>query len=189
MVATHVALLRGINVGGRNKVPMAELRSAVSSLGYDAVSTYIQSGNVLFSSPESDRAVLEKAISGAVAETFGLKIAVVVVTRDELCEVLKRNPYPDEQNPKYVHVIFLGAEPDQALRDRLETATAVAAAKGSGRDSVTAVGRALYLHTPDGFGTSELAKALVRVSGTSANGTARNMATTTKLLSLCDGVV
>ena len=180
-----MALLRGINVGGRNKVPMAELRTAVSSLGYDGVSTYIQSGNLLFSSPESDRAVLEKTIAGAIADTFGLKISVVVVTRDELCEALRRNPYASEPNPKYVHVVFLGAEPDQALRAKLEAATAAANAKG-GRDTVTAIGRTLYLHTPDGFGTSELAKALMRVT-TPASGTARNLATTAKLLSLCDG--
>jgi uncharacterized protein (DUF1697 family) len=181
-----VALLRGINVGGRNKIPMADLRAAVGALGYGEVSTYIQSGNVLFSSPEADRSVLEAAIGGAIADTFGLKIGVVVVTRDELCEVLKRNPYPSEPNPKCLHVVFLGAEPDQALRDKLEAATAAATAKGSGRDSVTVIGRTLYLHTPDGFGTSELAKALVRVT-TPASGTARNLATTTKLLSLCDG--
>ncbi len=164
---------------------MAELRAAVASLGYDDVSTYIQSGNVLFSSEEADAAVLEKAIGEAIAKTFGLKIAVVVVTRDELCEVLKRNPYPDEADHRYVHVMLLGAEPDRALRDKLDAATAAAAAKG-GRDSVTVLGRTLYLHTPDGFGTSELAKSLTRVTA-AISGTARNLATTAKLLSLCDG--
>jgi len=183
-MATHVALLRGINVGGNNKVPMAELRGAVSSLGYSVVSTYIQTGNVLFSTPETETAVLETAISDVIASTFSLKIGVVVVTRDELAAVLSQNPYPDEPNPKFVHVMFLGAEPDQAQLDRLEAANEAAAAKGT-RDSVTVIGRRLYLHTPDGYGPSELAQTLSR-NTLRVNGTARNLATTTKLLALCD---
>jgi uncharacterized protein (DUF1697 family) len=180
MPATHIALLRGINVGGNNKVPMAELRAALTASGYADVSTYIQSGNVLFSSTEPDTAVLEAAIAEVIARTFGINIDVVVVTRDQLAAVLGANPYPDEPNPKYVHVVFLAAEPDQA---RLDAARQVAAAKGS-RDTVTAGVRVLYLHTPDGYGTSELGKALVKHTS-SAKGTARNLTTTAKLLTLC----
>jgi uncharacterized protein (DUF1697 family) len=184
-MATHVALLRGINVGGRNKVPMADLRTAVTSLGYSDVSTYIQSGNVLFSTPETDTTVLEAAIGAEIARTFGLKIGIVVVLRDQLAAVLSQNPYPDEPNPRYVHVVFLGAEPDQALLGRLKVAGDAAAAKGT-RDTVTVLGRTLYLHTPDGYGTSELSQAVLRIT-TPANGTARNLATTAKLLALCGG--
>ena len=181
MPATHIALLRGINVGGNNKVPMAELRAALTASGYDGVSTYIQSGNVLFRAAQPDTAVLEKEIAAVIARTFGLKIDVVVMTRDQLAAVLSANPYPGEPNPKYVHVVFLGAEPDMA---RLDAARQTAAAKGS-RDTVTAGARVLYLHTPDGYGTSELGKALVKLTSAS-KGTARNLATTAKLLTLCD---
>jgi uncharacterized protein (DUF1697 family) len=184
-MATHVALLRGVNVGGRNKVPMAELRTAVSSLGYAAVSTYIQSGNVLFSTPETDTTVPEAANAGVIASTFGIKVGVVVVTRDELAAVLSHNPYPDEPNPRYVHALFLGTEPEAALLERLAAANEAVTAKGS-RDSVTARGRTLYLHTPDGYGTSELATTVQRITAP-VNGTARNLATTTKLLELCAG--
>jgi uncharacterized protein (DUF1697 family) len=184
-MATHVALLRGINVGGRNKVPMADLRVAVSSLGHAGVSTYIQSGNVLFSTPETDTSALEAAIGDVIASTFGIKVGIVVVTRDQLADVLSHNPYPAEPDPRYVHVVFLGAEPDQALLDRLATASQAVVAKGS-RDSVTPRGRTLYLSTPDGYGTSELGQAVLRIT-TPVNGTARNLATTTKLLALCDG--
>ncbi len=181
MPASHIALLRGINVGGNNKVPMAELRAALTASGLADVSTYIQSGNVLFRTSEPDTAVLEEAIAEVIARTFGIKIGVVVLTRDQLAAVLSANPYPDEPNPKYVHVVFLGAAPDAG---RLDAAREMAAAKGS-RDTVTAVDRVLYLHTPDGYGTSELAKTLVKVT-TSAKGTARNLSTTAKLLALCD---
>ncbi len=184
-MATHVALLRGINVGGRNKIGMADLRAAVCSLGHAEVSTYIQSGNVLFSTPQPDTTVLAQELGQKIASTFGLNIGVVVVTRDQLAAAISQNPYPAEPNPKYVHVVFLGAEPDRALLDRLEAAGQAAAANGT-PDRMTALGRVLYLHTPDGYGTSDLSAAVLRMT-TPANGTARNMATTTKLLALCDG--
>ncbi len=184
-MATHVALLRGINVGGRNKIGMADLRTAVSSLGFSEVSTYIQSGNVLFSTRETDTTVLAQELGEKIASTFVVNAGVVVVTRDQLAAILSQNPYTGEPNPKYVHVVFLGAEPDQALLDRIAAAGEAAAAKGT-RDSVTVRGRVMYLHTPDGYGTSDLSQAVMRIS-TSVNGTARNMATTTKLLAMCDG--
>jgi uncharacterized protein (DUF1697 family) len=188
-MASHVALLRGINLGGRNKVPMAELREVVTSLGHTEVMTYIQSGNVLFSTSGTDTARLAAALEEAIAGAFGITASVVVLSRDELARVLDRNPYPEEPNPKYVHVVFLNGELPQALLDRIKAAESAAAAKG-GRDTVTAAGAALFVHTPDGFGTSELAEALFRIIGPpSRNGvaaTARNWATSTKLLSLCE---
>ncbi len=191
-MASHVALLRGINVGGRNKVPMADLREVVTSLGHTGVSTYIQSGNVLFSTAATDTAKLATALESAIAERFGIWASVVVLSRDELAKVLAGNPYPDEPNPRLVHVVFLNAEPPKDLLDRIAAAGSAVAAKGS-RDTVQAAGQALFLHTPDGFGTSELAQALFRIIGPPAKqkkqavaATARNWATATKLLSLCE---
>ena len=188
-MASHVALLRGINVGGRNKVPMAELREVAASLGHTGVSTYIQSGNVLFCTPETDTARLASALGEAVSEAFGVAVSVVVLSRAQLARILDSNPYPDEPKPQYVHVVFLGAEPPPDLLDRIKAAENDAAAKGS-RDTVTAVGEALFVHTPDGYGTSELAEALFRIIGppgkAGITATARNWATSTKLLSLCE---
>ena len=185
-MASHVALLRGINVGGRNKVPMADLREVVTSLGHTGVSTYIQSGNVLFSTAEEDNATLAAALESAIEDRFGIWSSVVVLTRDELAQVLAANPYPDEPNPRMVHVVFLNAEPPAALLDRIRAAQDAAAAKGS-RDAVTAIGPALYLHTPDGFGTSELGQVVLRVTGqVGVAATARNWSTSTKLLTLCE---
>ena len=187
-MASHVALLRGINVGGRNKVPMAELREVVTSLGHTEVSTYIQSGNVLFSTGDTDTAKLASALEAAIADQFGITCAVVVLAGDELARILGANPYPDEPNPKLVHVAFLGAEPSQDLLARLRAAESAAAAKGS-RDTITAIGKALYVHTPDGFGNSELAQVLFRIIGTGKHDlavTARNWSTATTLLSLCE---
>ena len=191
-MASHVALLRGINVGGRNKVPMADLREVVTSLGHTEVSTYIQSGNVLFSTADTDNAKLAAALESAIEDRFGIWSSVVVLSRDELAQVLAANPYPDEPNPKMVHVVFLSAEPPGELLTRISAAESAVAAKGS-RDSVQATGQVLFLHTPDGFGTSELAQTVFKIITPPAKGkkhglaaTARNLATATKLLSLCD---
>jgi uncharacterized protein (DUF1697 family) len=188
-MATHVALLRGINVGGRNKVPMAELRDVVTSLGHTGVTTYIQSGNVLFTTSEDDPAKLAAALEAAIAEAFGVRSPVVVLSREDLARVLDTNPHPEEPNPKLVHVVFLNAEPPPDVLDRIKAAQSAAAAKGSA-DTVTAIGPALFLHTPDGFGTSELAQVVLRILGAPAkNGvtaTARNWSTSTKLLALCE---
>jgi uncharacterized protein (DUF1697 family) len=195
-MASHVALLRGINVGGRNKVPMADLREVVASLGHTGVSTYIQSGNVLFSSADTDTAKLAAALESAIEERFGIWSSVVVLSRDELARVLAANPYPDEPNPKMVHVVFLNAELPESLLMRISAAESAAAAKGS-RDTVQLVGQAagqpqaMFLHTPDGFGTSELAQNVLKImappkkSRPGLAATARNWATATKLLSLC----
>jgi uncharacterized protein (DUF1697 family) len=192
-MASHVALLRGINVGGRNKVPMAELREVVAALGHDGVTTYIQSGNVLFTTAGTDNAKLAAALETAIEDRFGLWSSVVVLSRDELAEVLAANPYSDEPDPRLVHVVFRNAEPPPEVRDRIEAAVKAAAAKGS-RDTAHSAGRALYLHTPDGFGRSELAQNLMRIMTPSPKqkkqaalaATARNLATSTKLLSLCE---
>jgi uncharacterized protein (DUF1697 family) len=194
-MASHVALLRGINVGGRNKVPMADLREVVTSLGHTGVSTYIQSGNVLFSTAEDDTAKLAAALESAISDRFGIWSSVVVLSRDELARVLAANPYPDEPNPRMVHVVFLNGSPPRDLLDRITAAESAAAAKGS-RDTVQLVGPsagpALFLHTPDGFGTSELAQNVLKIlappkkSRPGLAATARNWATATKLLSLSE---
>jgi len=192
-MASHVALLRGINVGGRNKVPMADLREVVAALGHTGVTTYIQSGNVLFTTADTDTAKLAAALETAIEDRFGLWSSVVVLSRDELAEVLAANPYSDEPDPRLVHVVFRNAEPSPEVRDRIEAAVKATAAKGS-RDTAHSAGRALYLHTPDGFGRSELAQNLMRIMTPPSKqkkqpalaATARNLATSTKLLSLCE---
>jgi uncharacterized protein (DUF1697 family) len=186
-VPTHVALLRGINVGGRNKVAMADLRAVMTSLGHADVATYIQSGNVVFSTDQTDTALLAASIEGAIAEVLAVAPRVVVVSRAELAQVARDNPYAAETNPKAVHVVFAGQDPEPGVVDAVAAAQQQAARKGS-HDEAQFVGRTLYLHTPDGYGRSELAELLARARGplsARATGTARNWATVTKLLALC----
>jgi uncharacterized protein (DUF1697 family) len=185
---THVALLRGINLGGHKKVAMADLRELVSSLGHADVATYIQSGNVVFSTDQSDNAKLAAALEQAIAAALGVTSRVVVLSRDELAQVSRDNPYPDEPNHRAVHAIFLSGQPGSEVAARVATAQQRAAERGS-RDTAEVIGRTIYLHTPDGYGRSDLAAELVKLGQKKTDdvsGTARNWATVTKLLSMCD---
>lgn len=190
MAATHVALLRGINLAGRNKVAMADLRALVSELGHADVSTYIQSGNVLFSATgDADAAALALAMTEAIAAKLGVASPVVVLTRDELAQVVAANPFPDEPDHRRVHAVALSEPPGPELTAKLDAAAAQSAAKGF-RDQIQVVDRTLYLHTPEGYGNSDLAAALMRIVSSpkaGTTGTARNWATMTKLLALCSG--
>ena len=112
---------------------------------------------------------------------------VVVVPRDEIEQILAANPYPDEPDPRRVHAIVLSEPPGPELTARLEKAADQAKAKGD-PSQFTVIGRTLYLHTPDGYGRSDLSVVIMRIVSspkTGLTGTARNWATMTKLLELC----
>jgi uncharacterized protein (DUF1697 family) len=185
-VPTYVALLRGINVGGKNPIKMPALKGCFEANGFEDVATYIQSGNVAFTAadPDADPATLAASLEEAIAAELNVRPRVVVLTREELAAASAANPYSDQPNPKLVHAIFLIDEPDADSVAFLADAQAKAVSKGS-RDEATIVGRTLYLHTPDGFGRSELAKELSRPRGP-AQGTARNWATVTTLLAMLE---
>jgi uncharacterized protein (DUF1697 family) len=191
LMATHVALLRGINVGGKNRVAMADLREVVADLGHADVSTYIQSGNVLFSPDpgDADTSALATALATAITARLGVSAPVVVLSRDELAAAIEADPFPAEPDPKRVHAVLLSGAPAAEATGKIEAALERSTAKGA-RDELAIVGRTLYLHTPDGFGNSELAAAVLRIVTSpraGVTGTARNWATMLKLLDLCGG--
>jgi uncharacterized protein (DUF1697 family) len=183
---THVALLRGINLGPHKRVAMPALRTLVESLGHTDVATYIASGNVVFTASGPD-AELAGGLEKAIEAELGVSCRVVVLTSAELAKAVADNPYPDEPNPKLVHAFFLTGKASAEARTHVAQAQERAAAKGS-RDEAAIVGQVLYLHTPDGFGRSELAAELSKGGKrNAAEGTARNWATVTKLLAMCEG--
>jgi len=185
-VRSHVALLRGINVGGHNKVAMTDLAEIMTSLGHTDVATYIQSGNVVFSTAETDTIRLAEDLERALMGRLGVRPVVVVLSRDQLERVIADNPFPDETNPRCLHAVFGRHEIDRKGIAALAQAQQRASDKGS-HDQATVVGHTLFLHTPEGFGRSELAAQLTR-SGTTTpsgtHGTARNWATVTQLMAL-----
>jgi uncharacterized protein (DUF1697 family) len=181
----YVALLRGINVGGRNKVAMADLRKVAADLGFTEVSTYIQSGNLLFAADESDTAGMAAALERRIAERLGVRPAVVVMSAAELAQVIVDNPFPHAGDPRLVHAVFRNDDLSDTGRAAVAAAAETAEASGS-RDEAVVVGRTLFLHTPDGFGRSQLAARLV-ASSAQAAGTARNWATVIRLMGLLTG--
>jgi uncharacterized protein (DUF1697 family) len=177
LVPTYVALLRGVNVGGKGQVPMARLRAMFESLGHTDVATYIQSGNVVFTSARALKSAAP--LEAALADTFGLTSAVVLRTPDELAAVIEHNPYPEaESAPSALHVTFLPSPPD-----RTEVAKVDAASFAP--EEFTVRGRDVYLHLPNGMGRSKLAPVLARRLGPEA--TARNWNTVKKLLAMTRG--
>lgn len=149
-MGTQLALLRGINVGGHNRIRMADLRDLHSGLGHGEVTTYIQSGNVIFSAEDSG-AGLEKNIEDAIRDHFGLDIAVVVRSPAELASALDTNPYgrQAENDPLKVATAFLKAAPERAARDAVDPDT-------HAPDVFSIAGREIHLHCPNGFGRSKL---------------------------------
>jgi uncharacterized protein (DUF1697 family) len=182
LMPRYLALLRGINVGGHNKVAMSDLRELAAGLGHDDVATYIQSGNLVFSAAESDPAKLADALELEIAARLAVRPAVVVISAAEFAQVIADNPFPGEANPKCLHAVFrreaVGAADVAAVAD------AVQQSRQAGHDDDAAVvGRTLYLHTPNGLGRSDLAARLLN-SRQQAAGTARNWATVTRLMDM-----
>lgn len=179
-MARYVALLRGINVGGNKKVPMAQLRELMEGLGYTDVATLLQSGNAVFTSKEKNPARVATQLEAAIAREFGFEVAVVIRTRDELAEVIKANPLPGAQEaPSKFLVTFLSGAPDPKRFEQIDPAAYLP-------DEFRLVGREIYARFPNGVGNSKLATVL---GGTrlGVTPTARNWSTVTKLLELADG--
>lgn len=179
MLETYVALLRGINVGGRNRLQMRKLVGIAEGLGFCQASTYIQSGNLVFryeQGASSER--LGRALSEAINAECGFAPWVQVLRLAELQSAMDGNPFPEaEDEPKTLHLNFLAAASQEPNLD-----TIAAAAKENERYALT--DSVFYLHAPDGIGRSELTKRLERLLGVSATG--RNWRTLCKVRELAE---
>jgi uncharacterized protein (DUF1697 family) len=170
MAPDTVAFLRGINVGGHNRVPMAELRALFTRLGYPDAATLVQSGNVLFAAAGADLSSLAERLEREFADSFGFASRFVLRSRDELVEVAARNPFPAAVGePAKLHVVFLSEVPTAEALDRLVPTPP---------DEFVVDGRHVYVRYPDGAGRSKLKLEL----GVPA--TARNWNTLTRVLAL-----
>jgi uncharacterized protein (DUF1697 family) len=175
----QIVLLRGINLGPRNRIPMPALRELFTSAGFDDVRTYLQSGNVVLSS-DADSERLAQECERRIAHAFGLNVDVIVRTRDELAGVVGRNPLAEVAvNPKRYQVTFLQSE---LMREVVDELTALAVAE---EEQLIAVGRELYAWHPEGVARSKLGTRLAG-RGLGVKATARNWSTTTNLLAMAD---
>jgi uncharacterized protein (DUF1697 family) len=156
-----IALMRGINVGGHRKVPMAELRKLLDGLGFEGVQTYVQSGNAVFRA-EGKAGEVVGAIEKAIEEEFGFPVTIFLLDNVEWAALVKGNPYPEVAgDPTKLHLFVLDDEPGQKEVQALEEKTR-ASLGVQAEDRYTIAGRALYLHTPNGIGRSKLAEIIGR---------------------------
>jgi uncharacterized protein (DUF1697 family) len=175
----YVALLRGINVGGKNKIPMPKLRSLFEDLGHGEVTTLLQSGNVVFQGPSRASGKIIAGIEHGISETFGLEVTVLLRTHLEMKHVIAGNPFRTRDAEfKSLHVMFLATAPAPAVVGKLDP-------DRSPPDEFQVGGREVYLRYPNGSGRSKLTiDYFERALGTSA--TARNWNTVTKVLTLME---
>jgi uncharacterized protein (DUF1697 family) len=177
---TYIALLRGINVGGNNKLPMRDLVSLLEGLGLQHVKTYIQSGNVVFQSEQADPAQLSQAITAAIRQSHGFAPYVLILDMQELQAAVTANPFPEgEAEPKSLHLFFMDARPkafDAGALDRLKAAN----------ERYQVIDKVFYLHAPDGIGRSKLAENAGK--GWGVNMTARNWRTVNEVMALAAAV-
>lgn len=170
----HVALLRGINVGGGNRLPMADLRQVAEGLGWTSVRTHIASGNLVFDAKGQPDA-LAAALSDALNASAGLTLRIIVQTAAAFRKTLDSCPYQPE-DPRHAHVFWLLGRP--ALdKDLLEALKAQS-------ESLELKSTAAYLHAPDGIGRSALANKIDKVLGTPTTG--RNLRTAKAIAALLD---
>ncbi len=173
---TCIALFRGINVGGKNILPMRELVSVLDDLGMKNIKTYIQSGNAIFRSSNAHTAELAAKISAAIKASHGFEPQVLLLDAAMLDQAIADNPYP-EVAPNTLHLNFLAEIPRKPDMCALEKVRA-------GSERFQLVNQVCYLHAPEGIGRSKLAANMERLLGVAM--TSRNWNTVRKLKSLMD---
>lgn len=176
-----IALLRGINVGGKNRLPMKELSALFVEAGCEDVRTYIQSGNVLFRTGSTDVEEISSVISASILSKFGYQVPVITRTARELQEIVQANPFVQAgAETDKLHFMFLAELPDSAQVEALDP-------NRSPGDEFAVLGREIHLHCPNGVARSKLTNSYFdsRLSTTS---TSRNWRTVQKLLELAADV-
>jgi uncharacterized protein (DUF1697 family) len=149
-VTTHVVLMRGVNVGGHNRLPMADLRALLDALGYADVTTYLQSGNAVCTAADTPAQVADKVTAGLDRE-LGLSVPVVARSARQWGAMVSANPLVHlEDDPKRLHVSFLDGRPDAAHLAALANQAAALAP-----ERIEVVGADAFLHTPNGFATTK----------------------------------
>ena len=179
-MSAYVALLRGINVGGKNSLPMQALRDVLGSLGCESVKTYIQSGNAVFRAAAASTA-LAADIKAAIDAEFGFAPSVHLLTLDAFESVRAANPFPEAvDEPKSLHIAFLAEAAVDADLGALQTLR-------SPNERFVLTSDAFFLHAPDGIGRSKLVAKLDKCLGVATTG--RNWRTVCKISELAGTII
>ncbi|MGV9786573.1 DUF1697 domain-containing protein [Streptomyces sp. NPDC003435] len=179
MTTTYAALLRGINVGGSKKLPMADLRTLLTELGHDNVRTHLQSGQAVFTASQGDEGLLGGELSAAIEKRFGFPVEVIVRDHAYLTAVADACPFPAaELEAKQLHVTYFSDPVDAERFAGIDTAARLP-------EEFCLGDRCLYLYAPDGLGRSKLGEELARPRVTKGLiATTRNWNTVRKLVEL-----
>jgi uncharacterized protein (DUF1697 family) len=181
-MAAYICFLRGVNVGGKGKVPMAELKALLEELGFENVKTVLQSGNVVFTTRKGTAASLTRKVEAAIEKTFKYRSDVHLLTPAALRAIVDGNPYPKEakDDPSHLVVMVVSKAPDKTAMDKLK-----ALAKPGEKFTVTP--QAVYLHYAHTIADSKMVGAAMdRALG--VRGTGRNWNTVNKLLDLAEAL-
>ena len=158
---TYIALIRGINLGGKNMLPMKELVAILEGLGARNIKTYIQSGNAVFTSREKNPSRLARTIGTEIKQRRGFEPKILLLELKDLEHAMQQNPFPEaEANPPALHLSFLVSAPTKPNLQALEGLK-----KASERFQLR--GSVFYLHAPEGVGRSKLAANAEKLLGVS----------------------
>ena len=177
----YISILRGINVGGKT-LKMADLRAMLEEMGFKNVSTYIQSGNVIFQTQREKPEILEKMIKNQIKADFGFDVSVIILTPEKLEKIIQTNPFYNEsgKETKFMHVTFLQTKPENYDFEALDS-------KKAGDEEFAITDDAVYLFCPHGYGKSKLVNSLFE-NKLKVTATTRNWKTTLKLKELLENV-
>jgi uncharacterized protein (DUF1697 family) len=179
-MAVIVSILRGVNVGGHNKIKMEALRAHCESLGLRDPQTYVQSGNVVFRTKERNLAALAMRMENTIEQSFGFRTPVILRTTSELRDVIARNPFGKRRgiDPSKLLVTFLASEPSAEAREQvLKIKTEP--------EELHIDGREVYMYFPNGLARPKLSWVTVEKK-LKTSGTGRNWNTVTKLLEMAE---
>lgn len=174
---TYIALLRGINVAGHKKIPMAELRALLEKSGMTNVQTYIQSGNVIFQSPENEIKKLEETIKKSLLNHFGFEVPVLVRTRQELLSIFNNCPFSEAQKEESYFIILSKIPKKDMIKE--------ASQKTYPNDVYAIINDCIYLICANGYGRAKFNLGYFE-NKLKVNATARNYKTMIKLLALSE---
>ncbi len=178
-MTTYIAILRGINVSGAKPVKMETLRKSFQNIGFTDVTTYIQSGNVVFTATETETTKLAAQIAEAIKTDFGFEVAVIVLSASELRTIIENNPLNNgTNNTAFLHVTFLSENPAAFHLSEIE-------ARKQGNEAIVIEGKAVYLYCPHGYGKTKLTNTFLE-SKLKVAATTRNWKTTCELLRLAE---
>ena len=180
-MATHIALLRAVNLAGRNRVGMPALRQLLGKLGFSGARSLLQSGNLVFEADAKPDAALERLLEAETKKRLGLEVDYVIRSAKEWGRVVANNPFPSEakRDPGHLLVMFMKSAPKASDVKSLQGAI-------RGREVVRARGKELYAVYPDGVGRSKLTHALIEKT-LGRRGTGRNWNTVLKLAEMSGG--